>query len=415
MQFFSNMWYNIQEVTSIIDDHKEGKHMKRAIWIVLDSVGMGAMPDAAQYGDSDVNTLAHTYTFSDGLDLKNMVRYGLGNIDGMKALPKAEKPEGSFARLGELSKGKDTTTGHWEMIGVLTEVPFPTYPNGFPPEIMEAFEAEIGTKTLGNCTASGTAIIEELGEEHVKTGYPIVYTSADSVFQIAAHEEVIPLERLYEMCEIARKILTGKHEVARVIARPFEGKVGSFTRTANRHDYAVSPPSPNLLTYCEAAKVPVIAVGKIEDIFDKQGISVAVHTKSNADGIQTTLDCMQKYQEGLIFTNLVDFDMKWGHRRDAENYGKGLEAFDAALPQIIEAMKEEDILIITADHGCDPTAAGTDHTREYVPLLVIGKQIQEGVDLGTRKSFADIGQTLCRYFGLPSLNIGESFLENVMK
>ena len=242
-----------------------------------------------------------------------------------------------------------------------------------------------------------------------------MYTSADSVFQIAAHEEVIPLERLYEMCEIARKILTGKHEVARVIARPFEGTVGNFIRTANRHDYAVSPPSPNLLTYCEEAKVPVIAVGKIEDIFNKQGISVAIHTKSNENGIQTTLDCMEKYQEGLIFTNLVDFDMKWGHRRNAEDYGKGLEAFDAALPNIIAAMKDDDILIITADHGCDPTAPGTDHTREYVPLLVIGKTVNKGVDLGTRKSFADIGQTLCEYFGLPSLKIGESFLELVTK
>ena len=394
---------------------KEGNYMKRAIWIVLDSVGMGAMPDAADYGDQNVNTLAHTYTFSNGLDLKNMVRYGLGNIDGMQALPKIDTPQGSYARLGELSKGKDTTTGHWEMVGVLTEVPFPTYPNGFPAEVMDAFEAAIGTKTLGNCTASGTAIIEELGEEHVKTGYPIVYTSADSVFQIAAHEEVIPLEKLYEMCEIARKILTCKHEVARVIARPFEGKVGSFTRTANRHDYAVSPPAPNLLTYCEQAKVPVIAVGKIEDIFNKQGISVAMHTKSNDDGIQKTLECMKKYPEGLIFTNLVDFDMKWGHRRDAESYGKGLEAFDRLLPSIVEAMKEDDILIITADHGCDPTAPGTDHTREYVPLLVIGKNIKEGVDLGTRNSFADIGETLCRYFELPSLKIGESFLEKVLR
>ena len=389
--------------------------MKRAIWIVLDSVGMGAMPDSEQYGDKDVNTLAHAYDFSNGLDLKNMISYGLGNIEGMKSLPKTEAPKGNFARLGELSKGKDTTTGHWEMIGVLTEVPFPTYPNGFPKEVMDAFEEAIGTKTLGNCTASGTAIIEELGEEHVKTGYPIIYTSADSVFQIAAHEEVIPLEKLYEMCEIARKILAGKHEVARVIARPFVGTTGQFARTPNRRDYAISPPTPNLLTYCEEAQVPVIAVGKIEDIFNKQGVSVAIHTKDNADGIKTTLECMDKYPEGLIFTNLVDFDMKWGHRRDAASYGKGLEAFDAALPQIVSAMKEDDLLIITADHGCDPTAPGTDHTREYVPLLVMGKQMKEGVDLGTRKSFADIGETLCKYFGLPDLKIGESFLDYISK
>ena len=389
--------------------------MKRAIWIVLDSVGMGAMPDAMQYGDQDVNTIAHTYTFANGLALDNLLKYGLGNIEGMKALPKVQTPQGNFARLGELSKGKDTTTGHWEMVGVLTEVPFPTYPNGFPAEVMEAFEEAIGTKTLGNCTASGTAIIEELGEEHVKTGYPIVYTSADSVFQIAAHERVVPLEKLYEMCEKARRILTGQHEVARVIARPFTGEAGQFTRTSNRRDYAISPPTPNLLTYCAQANVPVIAVGKIEDIFNKQGVTVAIHTKDNEDGIKTTLDCMEKYPEGLIFTNLVDFDMKWGHRRNAELYGKGLEAFDAALPKIIASMKEEDILIITADHGCDPTAPGTDHTREYVPLLVIGKPLKEGIDMGTRASFADIGQTVCEYFGLPSLKIGESFLAKVRK
>ena len=389
--------------------------MKRAIWIVLDSVGMGAMPDAMQYGDQDVNTIAHTYTFANGLALDNLLKYGLGNIEGMKALPKVQAPQGNFARLGELSKGKDTTTGHWEMVGVLTKVPFPTYPNGFPAEVMDAFEEAIGTKTLGNCTASGTAIIEELGEEHVKTGYPIVYTSADSVFQIAAHESVVPLEKLYEMCEKARRILTGKHEVARVIARPFTGEIGEFTRTPNRRDYAISPPAPNLLTYCEEANVPVIAVGKIEDIFNKQGVTVAIHTKDNQDGIKTTLDCMEKYPEGLIFTNLVDFDMKWGHRRNPELYGKGLEVFDAALPQIIASMKEDDLLIITADHGCDPTAPGTDHTREYVPLLVIGERFKQGVDMGTRTSFSDIGQTLCEYFGLPALKIGESFLDKVRR
>lgn len=389
--------------------------MKRAIWIVLDSVGMGAMPDAAEYGDGAVNTLGHVFDHNKGLDLKHMVSYGLGNIEGMVSIPKTDTPKGSFGRLGELSKGKDTTTGHWEMVGVYTQTPFPTYPNGFPEDVMSAFEAAIGTKTLGNCTASGTAIIEELGDEHVRTGYPIIYTSADSVFQIAAHEEVIPLSRLYEICEIARKLLSGKHEVARVIARPFTGTSGSYTRTPNRRDYAICPPTPNLLTYCEEKKVQVIAVGKIEDIFNKQGVTHAIHTKDNADGIKVTLDCMDQYKEGLIFTNLVDFDMKWGHRRDAESYGKGLEAFDAALPQIVDKMKEEDLLIITADHGCDPTAPGTDHTREYVPLLVIGKNIKEGVDLKTRKSFADIGQTLCDFFGLPALKIGESFLGHIEK
>lgn len=389
--------------------------MKRAIWIVLDSVGIGAMPDSKNYGDNDVNTLEHVYKYANGLALDHMISYGLGNIEGVTVLPKVDAPKGSFARLAELSKGKDTTTGHWEMIGVFTEVPFPTYPNGFPAEVMEAFEEAIGTKTLGNCTASGTTIIEELGEAHVKTGYPIVYTSADSVFQIAAHESVIPLERLYEMCEIARKILSGKHEVARVIARPFEGEVGHFARTSNRRDYAISPPTPNLLTYCESAHIPVIAVGKIEDIFNKQGVTEAIHTKSNADGIKVTLECMSKHKEGLIFTNLVDFDMKWGHRRDADSYGKGLEEFDRALPEIVAAMQEDDLLFITADHGCDPTAPGTDHTREYVPLLVIGKGVKEGIDLKTRKSFADIGQTICEYFELPSLKIGESFLKTIQK
>ena len=389
--------------------------MKRAIWVVLDSVGIGAMPDAEAFGDGDVNTLSHTYTHCKNLNLNNMVNYGLGNIDGIEVLPKTEMPQGAFARLGELSQGKDTTTGHWEMVGIYTKEAFPTYPNGFPEEVMKPFEEQIGRKTLGNCTASGTAILDELGEEHMKTGYPIIYTSADSVFQIAAHEEIISVEELYKMCEIARKILTGKHEVARVIARPFSGEPGNFVRTANRHDYAIAPPTPNLLTYCEEKCVPVYAVGKIEDIFNGVGITEAIHTKDNMNGVDITLEFMKKHSEGLIFTNLVDFDMKWGHRRDPQSYGQGLEAFDGRLKEIREAMNADDILIITADHGCDPTAPGTDHTREYVPLLVIGDKVKEGVNLGTRNSFADIGQTLCEMFGLPSLPIGKSFLKEVVK
>lgn len=389
--------------------------MKRAIWIVLDSVGIGAMPDSNVFGDGAVNTLSHTYTHCQSLDLKNMVNYGLGNIDGIEVLPKSEMPQGAFARLAELSQGKDTTTGHWEMIGVYTKEAFPTYPNGFPEEIMKPFEEAIGRGTLGNCPASGTAILEELGEEHMKTGFPIIYTSADSVFQIAAHEEVIPLEELYKMCEIARKLLTGKHEVARVIARPFLGTPGNFVRTANRHDYAIAPPTPNLLTYCEEKGVPVYAVGKIEDIFNGQGVTEAIHTKDNMNGVDVTLEFMKKHAEGLIFTNLVDFDMKWGHRRDPQSYGEGLEAFDRRLKDITDAMTEEDILIITADHGCDPTAPGTDHTREYVPLLVIGDKVKAGMNLGTRQSFADIGQTLCEMFGLPQLPIGTSFLQEIKK
>ncbi len=389
--------------------------MKRAIWIVLDSVGIGAMPDSNAFGDGAVNTLSHTYTHCKSLDLTNMINFGLGNIDGIEVLPKSENPQGAFARLGELSQGKDTTTGHWEMVGVYTKEAFPTYPNGFPEEIMKPFEEQIGRGTLGNCPASGTAILEELGEEHMRTGFPIIYTSADSVFQIAAHEEVISVEELYKMCEIARNLLTGKHEVARVIARPFLGTPGNFVRTANRHDYAVMPPTPNLLSYCEEKGVPVYAVGKIEDIFNGQGITEAIHTKDNMNGVDVTLEFMRKYSEGLIFTNLVDFDMKWGHRRDPQSYGAGLEAFDKRLKDITDAMTEDDLLIITADHGCDPTAPGSDHTREYVPLLVIGDKVKKGVNLGTRNSFADIGQTLCEMFDLPKLPIGTSFLQAVTK
>ena len=389
--------------------------MKRVIWIVLDSVGMGEMPDSAIYGDQGVNTIAHVYKHNNGLHLPNLIQLGLGNIEGMKALEKCEKPIGAYARLAELSKGKDTTTGHWEMIGIHTEIPFPTYPNGFPKEIMEVFEERIGTKTLGNCTASGTAILDELGEEHMKTGYPIVYTSADSVFQIAAHEEVIPLERLYEMCEIAREILKGEHEVSRVIARPFVGEPGNFTRTPNRHDYAVMPPKENLLVYAKEKGLDVIGIGKISDIFAGEGITYATHTKSNEEGIKKTIEFIKQPNQGLIFTNLVDFDMKWGHRNDPVSYGKGLEEFDRYLPQIIEAMSDDDLLVITADHGCDPTTPGTDHTREYVPFIAYSKSFKEGCDLGTRNSFADIGQTICDIFQLPSLKIGESFYTQMVK
>lgn len=389
--------------------------MNRVIWIVLDSVGMGAMPDAHLYGDTDTNTIAHVYHKNNGLKLPNLIKLGLGNIEGMEGIEKTNKPIGAYARLAELSSGKDTTTGHWEMVGIHTKVPFPTYPNGFPKEIMNAFEEAIGTKTLGNCTASGTAILDELGEEHMKTGFPIVYTSADSVFQIAAHEEVIPLEKLYEMCEIARNLLRGEHEVSRVIARPFVGTPGHFTRTPNRHDYAVTPPAENLLVYAKEKGLDVIAVGKISDIFAGEGITYATHTKSNEDGIKQTIDLIKKESRGLIFTNLVDFDMKWGHRNDWENYGKGLEEFDRYLPEIIETMKEDDLLIITADHGCDPTTPGTDHTREYVPLLVYSKQFKESIDLGTRNSFADIGQTVSEIFDLPTLNIGASFYQTLVE
>ncbi|MGL4798140.1 MAG: phosphopentomutase [Cellulosilyticaceae bacterium] len=389
--------------------------MARIIWIVLDSVGIGEMQDSSAYGDVGVDTLGHVYAYNKGLEIPNLVALGLGNIEGVKELPKTDVPKASFARLKELSKGKDTTTGHWEMVGIHTEVPFPTYPEGFPKDIMDAFEAQIGTKTLGNCTASGTAILDDLGEEHMRTGYPIVYTSADSVFQIAAHEDVIPLEKLYEMCEIARRLLVGEHEVSRVIARPFCGAPGKFERTSNRHDYAVAPPKEHLLEYAKAKGLDVVAIGKIEDIFNKSGITQATHTKDNVDGIKQTIAAIKEDTTGIIFTNLVDFDMKWGHRNDPENYGKGLEVFDSYVPELLEAMKEDDILVITADHGCDPTTKGTDHTREHVPLIVYSKMLKMGVDLGTRESFADIGQTISEVFDLPQLAIGTSFYNDLKK
>lgn len=387
--------------------------MKRAIWFVLDSVGIGAMPDSQDFGDKDVNTFTHVYEHCNGLEIPHLTQLGIGHIEGISCVEKSKDATGVVARLGELSRGKDTTTGHWEMVGIHTEVPFPTYPEGFPVEIMNEFEAKIGRKTLGNCPASGTQILDDLGEEHMKTGYPIVYTSADSVFQIAAHEEVIPVDELYRMCEIARNILVGEHEVSRVIARPFIGSPGNFTRTPNRRDFAIKPPKENLLSYAKEKGLDVIGVGKIEDIFCGEGITYATHTKSNEDGIDQTIKLMKEESHGIIFTNLVDFDMKWGHRNDPESYGKGLEVFDSYLPAIIDALKEEDILFITADHGCDPTAPGTDHTREYVPLLVYKKELGEVINLGTRESFADIGQTIAEYLELPSLPIGTSFLEKL--
>ena len=322
---------------------------------------------------------------------------------------------GCFGKSRERSNGKDTTTGHWEMVGIYTKDAFPTYPNGFDDEIMKEFLEKTNLSGyLGNKVASGTAIIEELGQEHRKTGYPIIYTSADSVFQIAAHEEVIPLNRLYEICEVARKMLKGSHQVARVIARPFVGEKGSFVRTANRRDYSISPSSPNVLTILRDYGLLVAGVGKIEDIFNKVGITEAVHTKDNIDGVEQTLEFMKENREGLIFTNLVEFDSKWGHRRDVKGYYEGLVEFDKRLPAMIEAMGEEDILIINADHGCDPTFKGTDHTREYIPVLVYGKGLKKNVDLGVRDTFADIGQTILEYFNLPKGNLlGEGFLKEI--
>lgn len=383
--------------------------IQRVIWIVLDSVGMGAMPDAGDFGDAGANTIAHTVEACGGLHLPSLCSLGYGNIDGMQGIEPVEHPLGAYGRLQECSKGKDTTIGHWEMIGIHTEQPFPTYPHGFPEEIMQRFLAETGCGGyLGNCTASGTQIIQELGEEHIRTGYPIIYTSADSVFQIAACESVIPPEHLYELCRKAREILTGEHNVARVIARPFIKEGAQYIRTANRRDFSRRPKEENLLSYMKAAGLHVAAVGKIEDIFDGVGITEAVHTKDNMDGMDQTLAYMKTISEGLIFTNLVEFDSQWGHRRDAKGYGAGLEAFDQRLPEILTELKTDDLLVITADHGCDPTYSGTDHTREYVPVLWYSKAegFAAGRNLHTGGSFADIGQTLASLFEVPALEIG---------
>lgn len=388
--------------------------IKRVIWIVLDSVGMGAAPDADKFGDEGTNTIAHVSQKLGGLKLPNMTWLGYGNIDGMEEVQRTEHPAGCYGRLREMSAGKDTTVGHWEMTGILSSKPFPTYPDGFPDYIIDRFLKETGEKgILCNKPASGTVVISELGQEHIRTGYPIVYTSGDSVFQIAAHTDVIPLERLYELCRTARGILTGDDAVARVIARPFTGTEGSFVRTADRRDFSLEPDNNNLLGRLKRAGVNVNAVGKIEDIFAGCGITRAVHTKDNMDGMDVTLGMMQDTDSGLIFTNLVEFDSKWGHRNDYEGYGRGLEAFDVRLGEVINSMKADDLLIITADHGCDPTTPGTDHTREYVPLLMYGKWMKEGKNLHTGDTFANIGQTVSQIFKTGRLPIGESLYEEI--
>lgn len=385
---------------------------KRVIWIVLDSVGIGEMPDAARYGDAGSDTLGHIAQ-SRKLHLDNLCRLGLGNIRPLDRLPPEAAPIGAYGRCMLASPGKDTTTGHWEMAGIHLQTPFPVYPHGFPPEVMEEFERRIGRATLGNKAASGTEIIEELGEEHVRTGSPIVYTSADSVFQVAAHEEVIPLFELYKICETAREILRGKHEVGRVIARPFIGSPGSFTRTANRHDYAVPPPKGMLLDRLAERGVEVFAIGKIFDVFLGRGIRDYETTKSNADGMEKTLQAMDSVPVGMIFVNLVDFDQLYGHRNDVEGYARALEAVDGWIPSLEARLGPDDLAILTADHGCDPTTRSTDHSREYVPLLVFGKHARAGVDLGTRRTLSDIGQTVAENFGT-SIAAGESFLPQIM-
>jgi phosphopentomutase len=381
----------------------------RIILIVLDGAGIGEMPDAPEWGDAGSDTFGHVLA-SREVHLPNLRRYGLGNIRPLQSVPPLERPEGSYGRCALRSNGKDTTTGHWEMAGIILEQAFPTYPNGFPASVIDHFIKETGVPgILGNIPASGTEIIKDLGAEHVKTRKPIVYTSADSVFQIAAHEQVIPLPQLYGMCETARGLLEGEHEVGRVIARPFLGEPGSFYRTENRHDYAVPPPRENLLVSMADEDLDVVCIGKIASIYDSNGVTQDLPAKNNEQSINQTIHALQQQSRGLIFSNLVDFDMLYGHRRDTEGFAKALEHFDSRLPEIEGAMRDDDLIIITADHGNDPTFPGSDHTREYAPLLVFGKSARPGVNLGSRNSLADIGQTIANNFGL-RLTAGESFL-----
>lgn len=382
---------------------------KRVIWIILDSVGIGELPDADRFGDVGADTLGNIRKVRGCLHVPNLEKLGLFQIDDT-TLPKTDViPIGAYGKAKELSNGKDTTIGHWEMIGIKTEQAFPTYPEGFPKELLDEFVRRTGCKGyLGNCVASGTHIINKLGDSHMSTKHPIIYTSADSVFQIAAHEDIIPVRELYKMCEIARQLLSGEHAVARVIARPFVKEDNQYVRTANRRDFSLKPSKENLLCYLKDAGYRVTAVGKIEDIFCGVGIGDAVHTKNNMDGIEKTLDFMETQHDGLIFTNLVEFDSTWGHRRDVEGYAKGLEKFDAELGKILDDMHEDDLLIINADHGCDPTFKGTDHTREYIPVLMYHKRMKQGVNLGVLDTFADIGATIADNFGVQKLSVGTS-------
>jgi phosphopentomutase len=384
---------------------------ERVIWIVLDSVGIGELPDAADYGDVGRDTLGHIAR-SRPLRVPNLVRLGIANIKPLDHLAAPAKPAGNFGKGATRSPGKDTTTGHWEMAGIWLDQAFPVYPHGFPPALIAEFERQIGRRTLANKTASGTEILTELGAEHLRTGFPIVYTSGDSVFQIAAHEDVIPVVELYRMCEIARKLLDGPNRVGRVIARPFAGAPGNFRRTERRHDYAVEPPRPMLLDVLAELKVPVFGVGKIHDIYNGRGVDDYVTTKNNADGMDKLTEGLTKRPEGLIFANLVDFDMLYGHRKDVEGFTRSLEEFDELLGPFVDALAPADLLLITADHGCDPDPVNptTDHSREYVPILAYSKGARSGVNLGTRETLADMGQTIAENFGGKILH-GASFLE----
>jgi len=388
--------------------------MSRFVVIVLDSVGIGELPDSWKYNDQGSNTLANVARVVGGLKLPNLERLGLGNIHALDGVAPQEQPLAAWGKMAEQSAGKDTTTGHWEIAGIILDKPFPTYPNGFPPEIIDAFSSAIGKPILGNTVASGTEIIENLGSEHLKSGAPIVYTSADSVFQIAAHEEIVHLDTLYSWCQVARRILVGEHGVGRVIARPFVGELGSFQRTQNRKDFSLPPVDKTVFDYLSEHKVPTTAIGKVKDIFAGRGIQTHLDAHGNHEAVAAVVKALRTVPTGLIFANLVDFDTLWGHRNNPQAYAKALMEFDQQLPDIINSLKQEDILCITADHGCDPTTPSTDHSREYVPLLVYGAQVQP-CGLGTRDAFSDVAQTISEFFGLKPVFPGESFLQKVVR
>lgn len=389
--------------------------INRAVLIVLDSVGVGELPDAADYGDAGSNTVKNIYKNIGNFSLPNLEKLGLLNIDGFEDLKKSENFAGTVAKCNERSKGKDTTTGHWEISGLVLNTPFPTYPNGFPEEFIKEFEKCVGRKTIGNYPASGTEIIKVLGKEHVETGSLIVYTSADSVFQIAAHEEVVPLNELYKICSMAREMLQGEHAVGRVIARPFIGSEGNYTRTGNRRDFSLVPPKDTMLDYVKNNGMEVFAIGKIEDIFVNKGITRSNHTKNNEEGIEATIAAVKEDFKGLIFTNLVDFDMIYGHRNNVQGYADALKYFDDKLPEIISSLKDDDVLIITADHGCDPTTESTDHSREYIPLIFYGKNIKGNNNLGVLDTYASIGKTILNILKIENNIEGKSVLGNIMK
>jgi len=390
------------------------KKINRVILIVLDSVGCGDAPDAKAYGDVGANTLGNIARAVGGLDLPNLGKFGLGNLTDIEGVPPTLNAEAAYGRLTEVSAGKDTTTGHWELSGLILEQPFPVYPNGFPETLLSEFESRIGRKTLGNYPASGTEIIKELGEKHFNTGKPIIYTSADSVFQVAAHEQIIPIDELYHICEVARDLLHGEHAVGRVIARPFDGLVGEFYRTERRKDFSLDPMGDTILDCVKAANLEVMGVGKIEDIFNNRGLTMSNHTGNNKDGISGIIEFLKLDNSGLLFANLVDFDALYGHRNNPQGYADALEYFDRHLPEIISGMKDDDVLIITADHGNDPTYPGTDHTRERVPILIFGERIRANTNLHTRSTYADVAASIAEFLALDWNVNGKSFVSEVL-